>query len=114
MSSLKSPSIIQGDLHSDTYVNSLDSIVIRVVWDTLGDLYTTATCILPTLGNCIVVDTASMPLVANLCVLHGFIWLGTQIKTPPLFSQVILSHLMSIWSLRKALKRKKEEDQGYA
>ena len=69
-----------------TRVNNIDSTVVKLAWDTLGDLYTTAICILSALRTCTVADTASMPVVANLCVLDGFIWLGTQIKTPPLFS----------------------------
>ena len=92
MSSLKSPSITQGMLHSVTCLNSLVSTVISVV----GDLYTTAICILLALGNCIVADTASMPLLVNLCTLDGFMWLGTHSNTPPLFSHVTLSHLISI------------------
>ena len=76
MSSLKSPSITQGMLHSVTCLNSLVSTVISVALGTLGDLYTTA--ILLALGNCIVADTASMPLLVNLCTLDGFMWLGTQ------------------------------------
>ena len=71
MSSLKSPSITQGVLHSVTCLNSLVSIVINVALGRLGDLYTTAICIFPTLGNCMVADTASMALVANLCTLDG-------------------------------------------
>ena len=71
MSSLKSPSITQGMLHSVTYLNSLVSTVISVALGTLGDLYTTAICILLALGNCIVADTASMPLLVNLCTLDG-------------------------------------------
>ena len=67
MSSLKSPSITQGVLHSVKCLNSLVSTVINVARGTLGDLYTTATCILLASGNCMVADTASMPLVANLC-----------------------------------------------
>ena len=90
MSSLKSPSVTQGMLHSVTCLNSLVSTVISVV----GDLYTTAICILLALGNCIVADTASMPLLVNLCT--GFMWLGTHSNTPPLFSHVTLSHLISI------------------
>ena len=61
MSSLKSPSITQGMLHSVTCLNSLVSTVISVALGTLGDLYTTAICILLALGNCIV---ASMPLLS--------------------------------------------------
>ena len=96
MSSLKSPSITQGMLHSVTCLNSLVSTVISVALGTLGDLYTTAICILLALGNCIVADTASMPLLVNLCTLDGFMWLGTHSNTPPLFSHVTLSHLISI------------------
>ena len=44
ISSLKSPSITQGTVHSVTCVNSLVSKVVSVAWDTLGDLYTTAIC----------------------------------------------------------------------
>ena len=58
----------------------------------------TAICILQVFGNCMVADTALMPLVANLCTLDRFIWPGIHIKTPPLFSHVTLSHLKSIWS----------------
>ena len=76
-SSLKSPSITQGVLNCDTCVNNLDSTVVKLASDTL---YTTAICILPALRTCTVADTASMPVVANLCVLDGFIWLGTQMQ----------------------------------
>ena len=73
MSSLKSPSITQGMLHSVTCLNSLVSTVISVALGTLGDLYTTAICILLALGSCIVADTASMPLLVNLCIYIGWI-----------------------------------------
>ena len=51
MSSLKSPSITQGVLHSVTCLNSLVSTVIKITRGTLGDLYTTAICILLTLSK---------------------------------------------------------------
>ena len=56
--------------------------------ETLGDLYNSATCMWFPLGNYKVTDTASMPLVENLCEFDGHIWLGTYITTPPLFSHV--------------------------
>jgi hypothetical protein len=77
MSSFKSPSITQCVLHSVTCPNSLVTTVINVARGTLGDLYTTAICILPALGNFVVADTASVPLVANLFTLDEFVWLGT-------------------------------------
>ena len=55
---LKSPSITQGVLNCNTCVNNLDSTVVKFAWDTLGDLYTTAICILPALRTRMVVDTA--------------------------------------------------------
>ena len=61
ISSLKSPSITQGAVHS---VNSLVSKVIVVLWETLGDLHTSAICKWFALGSCMVADTASMPLVS--------------------------------------------------
>ena len=103
MSSLKSSNIVQGMLHSVTCLNSLVStVIINIAWGTLGDLYTTAICILPVLGTCIVADTASMPLVANLCTLDGLICLGTQNQNFTFLSHVTLSHLMLIWSSNNA------------
>ena len=96
ISALKSPSITQGAAHSVTCVNSLVSNESNVAWGTLGDLYTSAICQFSPFGSSKVADTASMPVVANLCTLVGFSWLGTQISTPPLLSHVTLSHLISI------------------
>ena len=71
ISSLKSPSITQVVAHFVICVNSLVSNVNNVARATLGDLYTTAICKYSPLGSCMVAETASMPLVANLCTLHG-------------------------------------------
>lgn len=95
-SSLKSPSMTQGTAHTVTCLNSLVSKVAIIAWDTLGDRYTTAICKFSEFGSCMVADTASMPVFADLCALLELNWLGTQISTPPLFSFVILSHLTSI------------------
>ena len=46
-----------------------------------------------------VAETASMEFATvNLCILEEFIRLGAHIRTPPLFSHVTLSHLISTWS----------------
>ena len=92
---MKSPSTTQGVLYTDKFVNNLSRMGVNAVRDRLGDLYNSATCMWLPLGNSKVADTASIPLVANLCKLVGCIWLGTYIITPPLFSHVSLSHLMS-------------------
>ena len=49
----------------ETWFNNLDNIIVNAVKDTLGDLYNNVKL---ALGSTRVVETASMPMDAKVCV----------------------------------------------